>query len=453
MQILKFRKYNINSATSVCILFLLFTVFSISNIYAQKKYTVVLDAGHGGKDPGNLGNGYKESKIALKVILQIGKLLKNNNDDIKVIYTRSKDVFVELHNRAKIANDNNADLFVSVHCDSYRKPKAHGAGTFVLGLSGNKENLEIAKRENAVIKFEDNYKKNYDYDPDSPESVISLSMLQEENLDESLAFADLVQNNFSLVKRYDRSVKQNNFLVLRETVMPSVLIELGFLTNKAEGRFLNSKAGQLRMAKAIATSIEKYFEQQKLNVVGNKKRIAKSTNKKITTQTKREVVYQRVKKEPIKDKDVQKKKIVEVTPKKNKKKPVIVEKKKEKPKKITATLTKPEVKTPKKVVEKVVKTEKVSPKKSIQNSIIEFKVQIAASREYLTDDNFNFRGLEDVEVLVIDDYFKYYYGSSSNLAETKRNLKIAKKAGHKGCFIVAFENGEKISIREALRKR
>lgn len=452
MKILKFRKYNINRITTVFILFLFCTINSIQNVYAQKKYTVVLDAGHGGKDPGNLGNGYKESKIALKVILEIGKKLKSNNDDINVIYTRSKDVFVELHNRAKIANDNKADLFVSVHCDSYRKAKAFGAGTFVLGLSGNKENLEIAKRENAVILLEDDYKKNYDYDPNSPESVISLSMLQEENLDESLAFADLVQNNFSNAKRYDRSVKQNNFLVLRETVMPSVLIELGFLTNKAEGRFLNSRAGQLRMATAIAKSIEKYIDLQKLNTVQNKKKTATNTNKNITTVTKREVVYERVKKTPIKDKDIQKKKIPKVEPKVVKKQtPVVVQEKAKKPAPV-----KTKVKVEEKVVTKVEKPEtpkKPNSKKIIEASIIEFKVQIAASREYLTDDNFNFRGLEDVEVIVIDDYFKYYYGSSSNLAETKRNLKKATKAGHKGCFIVAFENGEKISVREALRKR
>ncbi|WP_299635353.1 N-acetylmuramoyl-L-alanine amidase [uncultured Tenacibaculum sp.] len=423
-------------------LMLIFVMYGIHTSYAQKKYKVVLDAGHGGKDPGNLGNGYRESKIVLKVALLIGKELEKNNKDIEVVYTRNKDVFVELHNRAKIANEGKADLFVSVHCDSYRSPKAFGAGTFVLGLSGNKQNLEIAKRENAVILMEDNYEKNYDYDPNSPESVISLSMLQEENLDESLAFAELVQNNFSLAKRYDRSVKQNNFLVLRETVMPSVLIELGFLTNKAEGKFLNSSVGQLKMAKSIAKAIGKYINQQKLNTVDNK--VVTSDKKQNTITGKKETstttVAKKEKKVPAVKKEVKPKSTPPV-----KKKETVVSTEKIKKKEPTKNLTE----------KKPAKIDKQEPVLTIvpQEVIIEFKVQIAASREYLTDENFNFRGLEDVEVLVIDEYFKYYYGSSTSFTQAKKNLKVAKNAGHKGCFIVAFENGQKISIQQALRKR
>jgi len=460
MQFLKFRKYNIKTTT---LIFLAFSVFSFSMLNAQKKYTVVLDAGHGGKDPGNLGNGYKESKIALQVVLLIGKALKENNKDFKVIYTRDKDVFVELHNRAKIANDSKADLFVSIHCDSYRSAKAFGAGTFVLGLSGNKQNLEIAKRENAVILMEDNYKQNYDYNPNSPESVISLSMLQEENLDASLAFAELVQNNFSKVKRYDRSVKQNNFLVLRETVMPSVLIELGFLTNKAEGKFLDSKAGQLKMAKAISKAIEKYISRLKLNTVETKnastKTVEKNTIKKITSEI---------------EKDTEKVKIV-VSAKKNKpktvaKKPVKQLVQTNKVKKATTNLDKSK-KEEKKIVAETPKkvTKKEDPKKDVsitQNnnttstkkektepSVIEFKVQIAASKEYLTDGSFNFRGLEDVQIIVIDEYFKYFYGNTEDYDVAKENLKVAKEAGHEGCFIVAFENGQKIPLYKALKRK
>ncbi|WP_075342821.1 N-acetylmuramoyl-L-alanine amidase [Tenacibaculum agarivorans] len=483
MQFLKFRKYNIKTTT---LIFLAFSVFSFSMLNAQKKYTVVLDAGHGGKDPGNLGNGYKESKIALQVVLLIGKALKENNKDIKVIYTRDKDIFVELHNRAKIANDSKADLFVSIHCDSYRSAKAFGAGTFVLGLSGNKQNLEIAKRENAVILMEDNYKQNYDYNPNSPESVISLSMLQEENLDASLAFAGLVQNNFSAVKRYDRSVKQNNFLVLRETVMPSVLIELGFLTNKAEGKFLHSKAGQLKMAKAISKAIEKYISRLKLNTVeGQNKGVSKekstNTSAGIGTTTKRDKVNTKtsVKKSPKKitseiEKDTEKVKIV-VSAKKNKPKTVAKEPVKQavqtnEVKKVTTNLDKSK-KEEKKIVAETPKkvTKKEDPKKDVsitQNknttstekektepSVIEFKVQIAASKEYLTDGNFNFRGLEDVQIIVIDEYFKYFYGNTEDYGVAKENLKVAKEAGHEGCFIVAFENGQKIPLYKALKRK
>ncbi|QMU66606.1 MAG: N-acetylmuramoyl-L-alanine amidase [Flavobacteriaceae bacterium] len=234
----------------------------------NKQYVVVLDAGHGGKDPGTLGNGYKEKNIALEVTLLTRKLLAKYKD-IKVIYTRNKDVFVELHDRAKIANKTAADLFVSLHCDSHAS-NAYGAGTFVLGLRGNKENLEIAKRENSVIFLEKDYEKNYDYDLDSPESMIGLSLLQEENLDKSLEIASLIQNNLvHNLKRHDRKVRQDNFLVLRNTVMPSVLIELGFLSNKKEARYLNSKKGQAALANTITLAIRKYIDRLKLNTIQN----------------------------------------------------------------------------------------------------------------------------------------------------------------------------------------
>ena len=460
MQFLKFSKYKSNVSTMCFVMFLTLFISNHFEVDAQKKYTVVLDAGHGGKDPGNLGNGYQEKKIALKVVLEVGKQLKKNKD-INVIYTRNKDVFIELHNRAKIANDNKADLFVSIHCDSYTNPKAHGAGTFVLGLSGNKQNLEIAKRENAVILLEDNYKQNYDYDPNSPESVISLSMLQEQNLDESLAFADLVQDNFSSAKRFDRSVKQNNFLVLRETVMPSVLIELGFLTNKAEGSFLNSGTGQLRMASAIARGIEKYIERLKLNTVQEqiaaKKAEEKSKETNVVATVERTRSYKRdtTSKKPLDKKDFSivvsapKKEKVEETNKTPEIKEVVKEKiKEETPKENTTTQKDTTVKV------EDPKPEKVELKPVVeQPEKIEFKVQIAASKRYLSQNNFNFKGLENVEVLVIDEYYKYYYGSSESFAKVKEALEEAKKAGHNDAFIVAFSNGTKISLREALKKQ
>ena len=238
-----------------------------ASIYAQKSYTIVLDAGHGGKDPGNLGNGYKEKNIALKVALLVGAELKKNKN-IKVIYTRSTDVFIDLWKRGDVANTAKAALFISFHCDSHTS-NAYGAGTFVLGLRGNKENLEIAKRENEVILLEDNYEERYKgFDPNSAESVIGLSLLQEENLDKSLEIASLIQTNFTKkLKRIDRKVKQDNFQVLRETIMPSVLIELGFLTNRNEGRYLNSKKGQEQMSKAVTEAIKSYVNHLKLNTV------------------------------------------------------------------------------------------------------------------------------------------------------------------------------------------
>lgn len=255
------------------IIFILCFAFSFlmnsAVLFSQRKYVIVLDAGHGGRDFGNLGNGYKEKSIALKVALAVGKKLSKKRD-IKVLFTRKKDVFIDLWKRGDVANHAKADLFISIHCDSHTS-KAYGAGTFVLGLRGNKKNLEIAKRENAVILLENNYKSKYKgFDLNTAESVIGLSLLQEENLDKSLAIASLIQNNFSSkLKRNDRSVKQDNFQVLRETIMPSVLVELGFLTNKKEGKYLNSKKGQEQMGDAITDAVLKYIRNLKLNTVIN----------------------------------------------------------------------------------------------------------------------------------------------------------------------------------------
>jgi N-acetylmuramoyl-L-alanine amidase len=268
MNFLQIHKFIITLKKLFYILFFaLFLGSSSTIVYAQKNYTIVLDAGHGGKDPGNLGNGFKEKDIALKVAQIVGKNLEKQND-ITVIYTRNEDVFIDLWKRGDVANTAKADLFVSIHCDSHTS-SAYGAGTFVLGLRGNKKNLEIAKRENAVILLEDNYKEKYvGFDPNSAESVIGLSLLQEENLDKSLEIASIIQNNFTnKLNRLDRKVKQDNFQVLRETIMPSVLIELGFLTNRNEGEFLDSNSGQKQMGNAIAEAIESYINHLKLNTV------------------------------------------------------------------------------------------------------------------------------------------------------------------------------------------
>lgn len=263
------RNHKFTAKTKNIFFLVLFCFFLTHNLglQAQKKYVVVLDAGHGGKDSGNNGNGYKEKNIALKVAIAVGDQLKKQKD-IEVIFTRDKDDFINLWKRGDIANQAKADLFVSIHCDSHTS-NAYGAGTFVLGIRGNKKNLEIAKRENAVILLEDNYKQRYEgFDPNSAESMIGLSLLQEENLDKSLALASFIQSNFTKkLKRLDRKVKQDNFQVLRETIMPSVLIELGFLTNKNEGRYLNSKKGQKAFSNSIALAIKKYINQLKINTI------------------------------------------------------------------------------------------------------------------------------------------------------------------------------------------
>lgn len=240
---------------------LLLTSFQAIKKDTEKPFVVVLDAGHGGHDPGNRGNGYKEKDIALNIVLEIGKILEKQ-PNVKVIYTRKTDVFIDLWERGAIANRADADLFVSVHCDAFTNSAAYGSGTFVLGLHANERNLEVAKKENEVIFLEENYEERYaGYDPNSPESFIGLTLMQEEYLDQSIMLASLIQNNFSnKLKRKDRSVKQAGFIVLHQSYMPSVLVETGFLTNKKEGAYLNSKKGQSDMAKSISDGILTYIK-------------------------------------------------------------------------------------------------------------------------------------------------------------------------------------------------
>lgn len=254
---------------SIVLVFTCFLTSANSMSDGRDKFVVVLDAGHGGHDSGNLGNGYKESEIALKIVLAVGKKLEENSD-IKVIYTRKKDKFVTLRGRAKIANDAGADLFVSVHCNAHNS-SAHGTETFVLGLHANQRNFEIAKKENEVIFLEADHEKHYEgFDPNSPESMIGITLMQEEYLDQSIRLARLVEDSFKFKrKRNSRGVKQAGFWVLHNTYMPSVLIETGFLTYKKEGAYLNSKKGQLKMSSSIIEAILAYKENLDLNIGEN----------------------------------------------------------------------------------------------------------------------------------------------------------------------------------------
>ncbi|MBC2845201.1 N-acetylmuramoyl-L-alanine amidase family protein [Winogradskyella flava] len=240
----------------------------ISSLQAQDdKFVVVLDAGHGGHDPGRpTKNGYKEKDIALKIVLQIGKELEKN-PDFKVIYTRKTDVFVTLKNRAKIANKADADLFVSVHCNAHHT-QAFGTETYVLGAKNSERNMAVAKAENEVIFLEEDYEENYaGFDPSSPESSIAIGIEQEVYVEQSIVLARKVEDNFSgKLKRRSRGIKQLSLWVLHNTYMPSVLIETGFITNKKEGAYLNSSSGQVKVAGAITDAIIAYKKELDQNV-------------------------------------------------------------------------------------------------------------------------------------------------------------------------------------------
>jgi len=262
----------------------MFLLVNTESIIAQEKFKVVLDAGHGGSDPGNLGakgHNYLEKDIVLKIALEIGRLL-NKDKSIEVIYTRKDDEFIGLKERGQVAHQIKADIFVSIHCDAFTSKYAYGAGTFVLGERGNDGNFRIAQKENSAIFLEDNYQEKYEgFDPNSPESTIGITMMQEEYLDQSLLLASLIQENLTdELKRNDRLVKQDNFQVLRETFMPSVLVETGFLTNTKEGAYLNSKKGQEEIAKAIFNGIKTYKKQYDANYVVEVKPKPKNKSKK-----------------------------------------------------------------------------------------------------------------------------------------------------------------------------
>ena len=253
-------KFIIKIKPIIVILFLFFctTIFSQS----KNKFVIILDAGHGGKDPGNSYNGFVEKEIALKTALKLEKYLKKESD-IEVIHTRKTDIFIELADRPKKANHMDANLFVSIHCNSVSNPIPFGTETFVMGLSRSKGNLEIAKQENSVILLEKNYKQTYKgFDPKNPETLIGLKILQEDYLDRSIQLASKIENNFKhKLNRKSRGIKQTPLWVLDAAYMPSVLIELGFLSNNKEGKYLNSDTGQENMAQAIASAIISYKKE------------------------------------------------------------------------------------------------------------------------------------------------------------------------------------------------
>ncbi len=250
-------------------LFILFFLFMILNIVfpdaiqAQKEgkiKTVVIDAGHGGKDPGAIGKKSKEKDITLSVAKKTGNYIKQYCPDVNVIYTRSSDVSISLLRRAQIANEKNADLFISIHCNANASSQPAGVETFVMGEHRNAANLEVAKLENASIIYEDNAEEDYgDFNPNSPEAYIMLNFFQSEYKNASLEFAEHIQNQLvKRVGRKDRGVQQAGFLVLYKTAMPSVLVEIGFLSNPSEENFLSSEEGQTYIASALFRAFRDY---------------------------------------------------------------------------------------------------------------------------------------------------------------------------------------------------
>ncbi len=397
-------------------------------------FTVVLDAGHGGHDPGNLGNGFLEKDIALKIVLEVGKNLAAV-PQIKVVYTRNDDTFVDLFKRGEIANKAKADLFVSVHCDSHNSD-AHGAGTFVLGLHANKQNFEIAKKENSVIYLEDDYETRYaGYDINSPESVIGLTIMQEEFLDQSIQLGKLVQDRFTgKLGRTDRKVKQAGFIVLHQTFMPSVLIETGFLTNKDEGAYLNSRKGQQDMGRAIADAILEYRNSVRSGGEEAVTRSAQAENK--------EEIREDRQPDPA---PAQPAAVAEAKPALEKEKPA----------------DQPAVSKPDPALADTGKETGAIPsgqpkQEAAENPVkpeapaIIFKVQlVAVSREpSLNPDDYN--GLPNLSVERHEKVYRVLYGNTASYEEAQRLQSFAALRGYPSAYIVAYRNGQRIPLPEAL---
>ncbi len=261
------------------IYFVVLSILFVNQLNAQDKNDnvdiIVIDAGHGGKDPGAIGKKAKEKDITLALALKLGKYINDNLPDVKVIYTRKTDKFIELHRRSEIADENNADLFISIHVNASRAKSVTGTSTFVMGLNRSEKQLEVVKRENSVILIEDNYKKKYDgFDPNSPETEIIFSLYQNSYLDQSIKIAGLVQDQFlERAKRVNRDVRQAGLVVLWNCSMPSILIETGFITNPTEEKFLMSENGQAIIASSIYRAVKEYK-----NIVEGKKQQTNKNN-------------------------------------------------------------------------------------------------------------------------------------------------------------------------------
>ncbi|WP_396209599.1 N-acetylmuramoyl-L-alanine amidase [Flavobacterium sp.] len=248
----------VNNTMKYLLLSLVFISTSITFAQQSSLFKVVLDAGHGGKDPGTMRGTIREKDIVLDVVLRLGKMLEQQSG-VKVIYTRKTDVFIELRERAQIANKAKANLFVSVHCNGVKSPVAKGTETFVMGMSRTDTNLDIAKKENGVIFLEDDYNQKYKgFDPNNPETLLGLKILQEEFLGQSIELASEIEKNFQMTNRFSRGVKQQPIWVLDATVMPGVLVELGFVSHPEEGLYISSEAGKDEMAQSLFNSIIAY---------------------------------------------------------------------------------------------------------------------------------------------------------------------------------------------------
>lgn len=379
--------------------FFFFPIFlnSFISINAQdNRFIVVLDAGHGGKDPGAKGKISNEKDINLAVVKEVGKLMEDNKE-LKVIYTRKTDKYLTLQERADIANQNHADLFLCIHTNASKNRSAFGAETYTLGLAKTQSNLEVAMRENSVILLEKDYKTKYEgFDPTSVDSYIMFEFMQDKFLDKSIELASLIQTHFNYHGRLDRGVRQAGFWVLHRSACPSVLVELGFISNPEEELFLNSKEGQRKMAEAIYKAFLEYKrEHDKRNGVSKN-----LVNTGIKTDVKQNE---------------------------------------------TSDISTNQTTDPNNVSASTVQLSD----NILDNQSVVFKIQIFASRKKLPPNAPDFKGIKEVAFYEEDGLYKYTVGAESDYNNILK-LRNEIKSKFPEAFIIAFKGNNKISIKEAL---
>ena len=376
---------------------------------AKKSFTLVIDPGHGGHDAGAIGTFSKEKNINLNVALAFGRLVENNCSNVKVIYTRKTDVFIPLHQRADIANRNKADLFISIHTNALPKgAKATGLETYTLGMHRASDNFDVAKRENSVILIEKDYKQHYEgFDPSSSESYIMFEFLQDKNMAQSVELAKMVQKRTcAAAARPNKGVKQAGFLVLRETSMPSCLIELGFISTPSEEQFLNSDEGIANMGRGIYQAFCDYLSKY---------------DKSFTVPFKPELSRQELDEKP---------------------QPAVEETREER---------KEETKEERKATPAEKPANQEEKQKVNQDEAPVFKVQILTSNIKLKSGSRQLKGQEDADFYKDGNIYKYTVGSSTNYNEIYR-LRKQLLAKFPEAFIIAFKNGQRMDVQQAIRE-
>lgn len=377
---------------------------------AKDKFILVIDPGHGGKDPGAIGRFSREKNINLAVAKAFGQLVEAHCSDVKVIYTRKTDVFIPLDQRADIANKANADLFISIHTNALGgKAVGRGAETYTLGMARAEANLDVAKRENAVILVENDYKERYQgFDPNSSESYIMFEFMQDKYMEKSVNLAKMIQKEFKTTAgRLDKGVHQAGFLVLRQTCMPSVLIELGYISTHDEETFLNSQNGIKKMSQSIFNAFISYIQQQK-NTKTSKAKAAQPTPQ-------------------MRQKDV----IVESAAEEN-----------------------TDIQT---LVQENEKNLQEKKEATVQKDLSEnsdkpvFKIQLIASTRQLPAGSTRFKNLSPVDFYKEGNYYKYTYGATTDYKEAQK-IRNEIKNNFEGAFIVAFKKGEKMELKQAIEE-